>query len=92
MNMGVSQTKWGSTMRAVRARPHCACTSKLRAGEAEEGSGVAEDISRVASAASRQPPKVSVQISNLLRQKMSRLQSYRRTRCAMIRLNVDARK
>ena len=45
MNMGVSQTPWGSVMRAVRARPRWARTSKVRAGDWLDGrAGVDGDV------------------------------------------------
>jgi hypothetical protein len=44
MNIGVSHTKWGSVRRAIRARPHWASTSKLSAGEMEEGMDPSADI------------------------------------------------
>ena len=39
MNMGVSETPWGRVKREALARPHCACTSNVRAGEVLDGSG-----------------------------------------------------
>lgn len=40
MNMGVSHTKCGNVILAVRARPLCATVSKDKAGDVEEGSVV----------------------------------------------------
>jgi hypothetical protein len=40
MNIGVSEVKCGSVRREVLARPHCASTWKLRAGESEDGSSL----------------------------------------------------
>jgi hypothetical protein len=40
MNIGVSEVKCGSVRREVLARPHCARTWKVRAGDSEDGSSL----------------------------------------------------